>query len=113
MTAAISRARSAAHSFTCSVTRASARSVPSTLCVAKNSRAFSTRAGSQPLATNGMFAAMGGGKRSILFSTHNVEDAAALAHRVFFLVGGRIVATLPGGDAPRLADTFRRLEATA
>lgn len=55
--------------------------------------------------------ALSGGSRSILFSTHNVEDAAALAQRVVFLSRGRAAASMPAGDAGRLAEAFRRLEA--
>ena len=55
--------------------------------------------------------ALSGGKRSILFSTHNLEDASALASRVIFLSRGRVAATMPAGDVGRLAETFRRLEA--
>lgn len=55
--------------------------------------------------------ALSGGTRSILFSTHNLEDAAALASRVIFLSRGKVAATMPAGDISRLAETFRRLEA--
>lgn len=55
--------------------------------------------------------ALSGGKRSVLFSTHNLEDAATLATRVVFLSKGRVAATMPAGDLGRLNDTFRRLEA--
>ena len=55
--------------------------------------------------------ALSGGKRSVLFSTHNLEDAAALASRVVFLSKGRVAATMPADDVRRLSDTFRRLEA--
>lgn len=55
--------------------------------------------------------ALSGGTRSILFSTHNLEDASALASRVVFLSKGRVAATMPASDTARLADTFRRLEA--
>lgn len=55
--------------------------------------------------------ALSGGTRSILFSTHNFEDAATLARRVVFLSKGRAAATMPAGDAARLGETFRRLEA--
>lgn len=55
--------------------------------------------------------ALSGGTRSVLFSTHNLEDAAALASRVVFLSRGRVAATMPAGDVGRLTETFRRLEA--
>lgn len=55
--------------------------------------------------------ALSGGKRSILFSTHNLEDAAALADRVVFLSRGRAAATMPASDPARLSATFHRLEA--
>ena len=55
--------------------------------------------------------ALSGGKRSILFSTHTLEDASTLASRVVFLSRGRVAATMPAGDTARLAETFRRLEA--
>ena len=55
--------------------------------------------------------ALSGGKRTVLFSTHNLEDAAALATRVVFLSRGRVAATMPSGDINRLNETFRRLEA--
>ena len=55
--------------------------------------------------------ALSGGKRSILFSTHNLEDASTLASRVVFLSRGRVAATMPASDPARLAETFRRLEA--
>lgn len=55
--------------------------------------------------------ALSGGKRSILFSTHNLEDAATLASRVIFLHNGKVAATMPAGDVARLSETFRRLEA--
>ncbi|HUR69941.1 MAG TPA: AAA family ATPase, partial [Candidatus Thermoplasmatota archaeon] len=55
--------------------------------------------------------ALSGGTRSILFSTHNLEDAAALASRVVFLSQGKVAASMPSGDPTRLAETFRRLEA--
>lgn len=55
--------------------------------------------------------ALSGGKRSILFSTHNLEDAAALATRVIFLSRGKVAAVMPAGDTAKLAETFRRLEA--
>lgn len=55
--------------------------------------------------------ALSGGTRSVLFSTHNFEDAATLASRVIFLSKGRVAATMPASDTARLAETFRRLEA--
>lgn len=55
--------------------------------------------------------ALSGGKRSVLFSTHNLEDASTLASRVIFLSRGRVAATMPAGDVQRLTETFRRLEA--
>ena len=71
--------------------------------------------GLDPLARGRLHDAMRAlsGERSILFSTHNFEDAAALAHRVVLLSRGEVAATLPGGDPARLADAFARLEAPA
>lgn len=55
--------------------------------------------------------ALSGGKRSILFSTHNLEDAAHLASRVVFLSKGKVAASMPAGDVRKLESTFRALEA--
>lgn len=55
--------------------------------------------------------ALSGGRRSVLFSTHNLEDAATLASRVVFLSRGRVAAVMPARDTVVLAETFRRLEA--
>lgn len=51
--------------------------------------------------------------RSILLSTHSLDEAAAVADRVVFLAQGRVQADLPAARAHELADAFRRSEGDA
>ena len=45
--------------------------------------------------------------RTVLFSTHHLDDAARHADRVVLLVGGSVKADLPASEASRLADFLR------
>lgn len=53
--------------------------------------------------------ALGGRGRAILFSTHSLDDAAALADRVVVLGSGRVAAELPASDLDGMEAAFRRL----
>lgn len=58
-----------------------------------------------------------GGRKTLLFSTHHMEEAEALASRVIMLAGGRIVAqgsvaqlvSMAGGAAKNLDDAYNIL----
>jgi ABC-2 type transport system ATP-binding protein len=54
-----------------------------------------------------------GAERSVLFSTHDLQEAARVADRVLFLVNGRVVADMAASEAPRLDARYRALGADA
>ncbi len=54
-----------------------------------------------------------GAERTVLFSTHDLQEAARVADRVLFLVNGRVVADMPAAEAPRLDARYRALGADA
>ena len=57
--------------------------------------------------------AKGAEGRAVVFSTHNLEDAARHADRIVLLVGGAVKADLPAREAPRLSEFLRAAGADA
>jgi ABC-2 type transport system ATP-binding protein len=57
--------------------------------------------------------ALGGRGRTVLFTTHNLEDAARLADRVVLIARGKVAGEMPPGDIAALRAAFVRLEGVA